>query len=556
MINFYLILFYFILSVKNTHEKTTKDYECVNLLSHKDFHEKLQTLRKYQIKDKNVQNKNKYVFSYFGSSGSNKRRILENLFNISSEKRNFINLGFQQKLDLWFGYDKNNNFNVVLDIDLLENKEFLDNYETIYNYEKLVDIIIESTNSVIISLSMEDIYKEIYDEKEKKDCAKNITNKKYLINLPTKIEILLNRLNQKSKNMNIYLIITDNKKLHSANVNKDIINHLKLKYNNLHIYLIKQSKMNVDLLQKNNINKYELLINNIEGSMKEMNTFKNFDIFNENFVYNIYVIEESYIKCLNYFDKIYYEYEKNIIMGNVIENYGELAENLIKSSLLLFHLLTFEQTGTKFKDTIFKKLMARFQTLIRKQILKQLLLLEISYINKGKDMILNKFYIKNDKDLLEKKDKIENLKNSLIKKFTFEINKLITKQFILDSSLNNTIKEFLYQFEEKLEKILNNYYDLNQSPLKKLFDKRKIREALNRKKKMFNPSLNMNLTLTSLIRKSGYGNFQSYFIYDLGILKFVLGVVNDRNTPEVQQQGDKIPFLKFQPKLNLKLNFK
>ncbi|CRH00894.1 conserved Plasmodium protein, unknown function [Plasmodium relictum] len=556
MINFYLILFYFILSVKNTHEKTTKKYECINLLSDQDYNDKLQTLKLYQIKDINIKNKNKYVFSYYGGSGSNKRRILEKIFNISPEKRNFINLGFHQKLDLWLGYDKNNNFNIVLDVDLLENEEFLDNYETIYNYEKLVNMIIESTNIVIIPIYIEDIYKEIYDKNEKKKFLENNTNKKYLFNLPKKVEMLLNRLNEKSKNMNIYFIIVDDEKLQSTSTRNDLIKHLKLKYNNLYIYLIKQSKISIDLLQNNNINKYELLINSIESAIKEMNTFKNFDFFNQKYVYNVYVIEESYIKVLNYFDKIYYEYEKEITMGSVIENYGTLSKDLIKNSLLLFHLLTFEQTGTKFKKTIFQKLLVRFQTLIRKQILKQLLLLETTYLNKGKYMMLNKYNISNGKDLIEKKDKIDHLKNSLIIKFTIEINKLINEQFKLYNNLNNTINEFLYRFEEKLDQILNSYYNLNQSPLKKLFDKRKLKEALKKKKKWFNPSLNMNLTLTSLVRKNGYGNLQSYFIYDLGILTFVLGIVNDRNTPEVQQQGDKIPFFKFQPKLNLKLNFK
>lgn len=81
------------------------------------------------------------------------------------------------------------------------------------------------------------------------------------------------------------------------------------------------------------------------------------------------------------------------------------------------------------------------------------------------------------------------------------------------------------------------------------------KNKLTRLVKWLSPSLNFNLTLTSLIRKSGYGNLQSYFIYDLGMLTLVFGLLNDRDTFDVQKNPGKVPFFKFQPKINLKLNF-
>lgn len=66
-----------------------------------------------------------------------------------------------------------------------------------------------------------------------------------------------------------------------------------------------------------------------------------------------------------------------------------------------------------------------------------------------------------------------------------------------------------------IDHTLNNYYELNKSPFKKIFEKKKNYQMNQKKKKKYIfPSINMNLTLTSLIRKSGLGNLQSYFVYD------------------------------------------
>ncbi|GAW81786.1 hypothetical protein, conserved [Plasmodium gonderi] len=580
MVNVFVFLVYLsFLCALNYQAKSTKKYEYINLLSTNDYTDKIQTLKKYSIKDNNAPIKNKYVFSCYGSSGHNKKKILEYLFNISTMKKNCINLGFQQKLDLWFGMDKYNNLNVVLDVDLLQNKEFSENIgNNIYNYEKLINFIVESTNSIIIPLLNDDICfiesinrgvenlteKQAYSVKNIEEKNENCT-----LVFPKKMEIFLNQLNEKGKNVHVYFVLMDDEgitKQEKKGWDKDInyehfVKELKKKYYNLkNIYLMKKNKINLDFLQKNNINKYTMFVNNLENVMKELNNFKNFCPFNENCVYNIYVIEESYNKTLNQFDKIFNAYEKEITQGNVIPNYGILSSDLIKNSLLFFHILTFEQTGTKFKDTIFEKLEQRFLSLIRKQIIKQLLLIEKQIINKGKNTILNKYYEKKDKDLISKDDKIKLLKNSLTAEFKEGINKLIPNEYFKKENdmFNNTmIEEYVDQFVEKVEQTLKNYYQLNQSPLKKLFEKKKIAHNMkDKRKKWFNPSLNLNLTLTSLVRKSGYGNLQSYFIYDLGMLTFVFGLLNDRDTPEVQQQGDKVPFFKFQPKVNLKINFK
>ncbi|SBT79681.1 conserved Plasmodium protein, unknown function [Plasmodium malariae] len=446
MINVYSILFYLIfICVQNSHEKTTKKYEYINLLSAKDYSDKLPILKKkYNIKDSGAQNekKNNYVFSFYGSTGYDKRKVLEHLFNIPCEKRNFINLGFHQKLDLWYGYDKNNNLNIVLDIDLLENKEFLDNNQTIYNYEKLVDLIVESTNSIIIPLSLDDIYIEKSYQKEngKKGESEQVSQRgsekqKDFSNLylPKKIENFLNQLNEKGKNMHIYFVLIgeSNKKMELNKLYNNFMIELKRNFNNLHnIYLMKQNKLNLSLLQKNNVNKCKLLINDMENALKQMNIFKNFSPFNQNCVYNIYVIEEAYNKTLNYFDDVYYGYEKIINMGNIIEDYGILFNNLIKNALFFFHILTLEQTGTTFKDTVLEKLRTRFVSLIRKQIVKQLLLLEKKIIKDGKEIVLNKQYVRRVKDLIGKGYKLENLKKSLIKKFNEEINKLVIYDYL------------------------------------------------------------------------------------------------------------------------------
>ncbi|ANQ09327.1 Uncharacterized protein PCOAH_00034380 [Plasmodium coatneyi] len=537
------------LCVQHFQAKSTKKYEYINLLSSKDYTDKIRELKKYSIQDKNAPVKNKYVFSCYGSSGYHKRKILENLFNISAERNNLINLGFKQKIDVWFGKDQNNNLNVVLDVDLLQNKEFYeDSVTTIYDFRKLINFIVESTNSVIVPLASEDIqYSHVQNNGKEENATERQTHsakkeqqeqkkKTGTFVLPKKVEIFLNQLNEKGKD------------------------ELKERYPNLkNIHLMKQNKVAISLLQKNNINKYTFFVNKLTNLIKEMNNFENFCPFNEKCVYNIYVIEESYNKTLNHFDEIIEEYEKEITQGKVIPNYGQLSSDLIKNLLLFFHMLTFEQTGTKFKDTILEKLQQRFLSLIRKQIVKQIVLIEKKIINKGKNAILNE-HAKRDKDLLgTKDDKIAELKKSLVNTFKEEVNKLIPAGYFNqenDIFSNSMITQFEEQFGEKIEQALHNYFQLNQSPLKKLFEKKKMaQEGLTKKNKWFNPSLNFNLTLTSLVRKSGYGNLQSYFIYDLGMLTFVFGLLNDRDTPEVQQQGDKVPFFKFQPKVNLKLNF-
>ncbi|SOV74782.1 conserved Plasmodium protein, unknown function [Plasmodium sp. gorilla clade G3] len=623
MIPFYFFFFLlaFICIKKSDEKKISEQYEYINLLSDKEYRNKLLALRKrtFNTKNTNLNNKNnnnnnnnnnsnnnsnnsnnsdnindiynkkKYVFSFYGACGYDKRKVLEKIFHISSEKDQLVNLGYHQRLGIWFGRDKDENLNMILDIDLLENKEFIEkNNETIYNYEKLIELILKTTNTVIIPLSDEDIQCEthvsnktnkIIDGKNKK-----CNNLKY--KLPVKIELFLNALNGKieeekkkneidyskrkhildNKKNNIYFIFLNNEKENKRNYtyNNNFIEEIKTRYNNLNFHFMNENKINLSLLQYNNLSECITLIDNIEHALKDMNTFKNFSDFNKTCVYNTYVIEESYIKTLNYFDKYFYIYEKNITMGKIINKYSILSNELIKNSLLLFNLLTFEQSGTKFKQLICEKLKKRFQMSIRRQILKQLLLLEKKYIEKGKDIILNKYYIKNDKELIgNEHNQLDILKTSLNNQIKQDIQTLIHKQFYNDAHFNNTINQFIYQFQDKLDHTLNNYYELNKSPFKKIFEKKKKLKLeennhINQKKNKTSifPSINMNLTLTSLIRKSGLGNLQSYFVYDLGLLTFVFGLLNDRDTPEVQQQGGHVPFFKFQPKINLKLNFK
>ncbi|SBS85244.1 conserved Plasmodium protein, unknown function [Plasmodium ovale] len=602
MIILYIIWAYFVfICAQYSHEKTARKYEYINLLADRDYKDKLRTLRRYTMKGKESQRENKsggedevknnYVFSFCGSSGRSKGKLLEHLFNIPSQKGNFVNMGFQQKLHLWFGYDMKGNFNVVLDMDLLENREFIGDRKTVYNYEKLVNLIIESTNSVIIPLSYDDMqmHGDLNEEghhgkgcNEKSHTSESVGINGYSlhISLPKKVEIFLRLLNEKGRDVHVYFVLIneDKEEMKKNKFDNNFVREIKSKFTNIkNVYLMKENKISLDLLQKNNINKYSHFVDKVEDVIKNMHVFRNFSPFNKKCVYNIYVIEESYNKTLNHFDKLYYEYEEQIAMGKVIKNYRILSNDLIRSALLFFHLLTLEQTGTNFKDTIIEKMQIRFKAQIQKQIVKQLLLLEKMYISQGKNSIIKKFYGKKSKDLVETSHEIELLTKSLMEKFKEDLRDLVpAKKFSQGDSLvaedadsdvdimSNIVHQFTNQFEERLEQTLRNYYQLNQSPLKRLFErKRKNAEEVvngtswgNKMKRWFNPSINMNLTLTSLVRKSGYGNLQSYFIYDLGILTLVFGLVNDRDTPEVQQQGDKVPFFKFQPKINLKINFK
>ncbi|ETB60872.1 hypothetical protein YYC_01838 [Plasmodium yoelii 17X] len=636
MINIYLILFYLVLiCAQNSYAKKIKKYEYINLLSDKDYTEKLNNLRKiYNTKDSNVGLKNKYIYSFYGASGYNKKKILENLFNIppitdtsnvtTSLDTNFINLGFKQKFDLWFGYDKNNNFNVVLNLDILENKEILDNgNKIIYNYERLINFILETTNSIIIPLSRDDIkLKKLFEKNEtsqehggegnekgmkndeskgiqndkskgiKNDKSKGIQNDKLgntyendnntdlktnsvIFNFPSKIELFLKCLNERKKNVHIYFVLledlNDDKSKQSQYIFSNFVTGIKNKFNNLNnIYLMKQNKIDLNMIQKNNVHKYKFLVDNVEKEITKMGSFKNFSKFNQKCVYNIYAIEEAYNKTLNHFDSIYFKYEQNIINGGVIKNYGYLSNELLKGALFFFHILTLNQTGIKLKNVIMEKLENIFKALIYKQMLKQLLNLQDIYLNKAKNIILNNNYIKSEKELIENKknNKIKYFKNILLKELKEDIKSLVypneeTDQNYATQNFDKLLNEFIKQFEEKLETIMNNYNELNKSPLKKMFEKKKNekkndennKNKLTRLAKWLNPSLNFNLTLTSLIRKSGYGNLQSYFIYDLGMLTLVFGLLNDRDTFDVQKNPGKVPFFKFQPKINLKLNF-
>ncbi|CDU18935.1 uncharacterized protein PY17X_1124700 [Plasmodium yoelii] len=661
MINIYLILFYLVLiCAQNSYAKKIKKYEYINLLSDKDYTEKLNNLRKiYNTKDSNVGLKNKYIYSFYGASGYNKKKILENLFNIppitdtsndtTSLDTNFINLGFKQKFDLWFGYDKNNNFNVVLNLDILENKEILDNgNKIIYNYERLINFILETTNSIIIPLSRDDIkLKKLFEKNEtsqehggegndkgmkndkskgmkndkskgmkndkskgmkndkskgmKNDKSKGIQNDKsgntyengksgntyengnntdlktnsVIFNFPSKIELFLKCLNERKKNVHIYFVLledlNDDKSKQSQYIFSNFVTGIKNKFNNLNnIYLMKQNKIDLNMIQKNNLHKYKFLVDNVEKEITKMGSFKNFSKFNQKCVYNIYAIEEAYNKTLNHFDSIYFKYEQNIINGGVIKNYGYLSNELLKGALFFFHILTLNQTGIKLKNVIMEKLENIFKALIYKQMLKQLLNLQDIYLNKAKNIILNNNYIKSEKELIENKknNKIKYFKNILLKELKEDIKSLVypneeTDQNYATQNFDKSLNEFVKQFEEKLETIMNNYNELNKSPLKKMFEKKKNekkndennKNKLTRLVKWLSPSLNFNLTLTSLIRKSGYGNLQSYFIYDLGMLTLVFGLLNDRDTFDVQKNPGKVPFFKFQPKINLKLNF-
>ncbi|KEG02645.1 conserved Plasmodium protein, unknown function [Plasmodium vinckei vinckei] len=614
MINIYLILFYLVfICAQNSYAKKIKKYEYINLLSNKDYKEKLNNLRKiYNTKDNNVDLKNKYIYSFYGTSGYNKKKLLESLFNIPAttdtsngttpSNTNFINLGLQQKFDLWFGHDINNNFNVVLNLDLLENQEILDNgNKVIYNYERLINFILETTNSIIIPLSKDDIKLENLFEKNEtsqyrgagneaklqsdkwegiQNENKNFNNTYGLNNdlkkdsvtfkFPPKIELFLKYLNERKKNVHIYFVLlddfNDNKNKTSQYIFSNFVTGIKNKFNNLNnIHLMKQNKIDLNMIQKNNVYKHKFLIDNVEKEIIKMSSFKNFSDFNQKCVYNIYAIEEAYNKTLSHFDSIYFEYEQNIINGGVIKNYGYLSNELLKGALFFFHILTFNQTGIKLKNVIMEKLENIFVALIHKQILKQLLNLQDIYLNKAKNIILNNKSIENEKDLIENKknNKIKYFKNMLLKEFKQDIKNLVyqneeTNKNSVTNNFDKSLNEFIKQFEEKLETVMNNYNELNKSPLKKLFEKKKNETNQSNANKLINwlnPSLNFNLTLTSLIRKSGYGNLQSYFIYDLGMLTFVFGLVNDRDTYDVQKNPGKVPFFKFQPKINLKLNF-
>lgn len=559
--------------------------------------------------------KNKYIYSFYGTSGYTKKKLLESLFNIPAItdtsnattplSTNFINLGFQQKFDLWFGYDMNDNFNVVLNLDILENKEILDNAnKIIYNYERLINFILETTNSIIIPLSREDIkFENLFEKSEtskehrgagnetklKSDKFEGIQNENnkldntyetnnnidlkknsVIFNFPPKIELFLKYLNERKKNVHIYFVLledfNDNKSKRSQYIFSNFVTGIKNKFNNLNnIYLMKQNKIDLNMIQKNNVYKYKFLVDNVEKEIIKMGSFKNFSKFNQKCVYNIYAIEEAYNKTLNHFDSIYFEYEQNIINGGVIKNYGYLSNELLKGALFFFHILTFNQTGIKLKNVIMEKLENIFKALIHKQILKQLLNLQDIYLNKAKNIVLSNNYIESEKELIENKknNKIKHFKNILLKEFKEDIKNLVYQNEETDKNdatqnFDKSLNEFVKQFEEKLETIINNYNELNKRPLKKLFEKKKNennKNSTNKWIKWLNPSLNFNLTLTSLIRKSGYGNFQSYFIYDLGILTLVFGLVNDRGTFDVQKNPGKVPFFKFQPKINLKLNF-
>lgn len=605
MIPFYFFFFLlaFICIKKSDERKIGEQYEYINLLSDKEYRNKLVALRKRTFNTKNtkinnnnnnisnsngnkvndIYNKKNYVFCFYGACGYDKRNVLEKIFHITLEKDQLINLGYNQRLGIWFGKDKDENLNMILDIDLLENKEFIEkNNETIYNYEKLIETILKTTNTIIIPLLYEDIQcvTHVLNKNNKITDGKNKEYNNLKYKLPIKIELFLNELNRKieeekkknendysngkdildKKKNNVYFIFLNNEKENKRNYtyNNNFIQEIKLRYNNLNFYFMNEKEINLSLLKSNNISECIILMDNIEHALKDMSTFKNFSDFNKTCVYNTYVIEESYIKTLNYFDKYFYTYEKNITMGKIINKYNILSNELIKNSLLLFNLLTLEQSGTKFKQIIFEKLKNRFQMSIRRQILKQLLLLEKKYIEKGKHIILNKYYIKNDKELINNEhNQLHILKKTLNSQIKQDIQTLIHKQFYNEPHFNNTINQFIYQLEDKLDHTLNNYYELNKSPFKKIFEKKKNYQMNQKKKKKYIfPSINMNLTLTSLIRKSGLGNLQSYFVYDLGFLTFVFGLLNDRDTPEVQQQGAHVPFFKFQPKINLKLNFK
>lgn len=539
-----------------------KRYEYIDLVSNRYNKENLEKIKNWSHLKENL--KNKYVFTYYGSSGSNKREFFKRLFDISNDNREFINLGFKQKIDLWHGNDKQKNTYFIIDVDLIENMEILDNERedfdskkwglTIYNLDKLVDFIIGVTNSILVPLEKRDIQMETknksfsdYSAKEniiKKECSEFF--------LPRKIEIFLEKLNNRRKNVIIYFILLE--QIEGAFFLK-FLNYAKKKYKNLKIYIVRHDKLNMNLLHKQNQNKYNYLLDNIKSLIKEIKLFKNLDSYNNKCVYNFYVIEEAYTKSINYFNHIYDVYEKQIVEGNVIPDYGLLSYNLIINSLKFFNLLTFEQTGTALKKDMIKKLTTIFLNLVKKQILKQLLLLETIYVNKGKDMILQDEFYKKSKALLNNHERIVDLKNKLASEMKKQIQNITNNTFIIDSFFENVMEEFVNQCEEKIEEAIKNCCNLNQSPLKKLFDKKKLKEAIYKKMKTFNPSLNMNLTLTSLIRKRGYGNLQSYLVYDLGLLTFVFGFLNDRDSPDILQHSKEVPFFKFQPKINIKVDW-
>ena len=117
-------------------------------------------------------------------------------------------------------------------------------------------------------------------------------------------------------------------------------------------------------------------------------------------------------------------------------------------------------------------------------------------------------------------------------------------------SLSFRSSKAVQEMDGKLNNALMTFLD---SPAAKIKSLQKVKQAVSKKKKPTEGSIDIALDLVAMIRPDGFGNLQGFAGYQLGPHSVTVGVHNDADDPGVISQfgGVRPPFLGVQPKLKL-----
>lgn len=259
-----------------------------------------------------------------------------------------------------------------------------------------------------------------------------------------------------------------------------------------------------------------------------------------------YIYESAYLRQIQSATNRFTSWKNRIARGLTIDKYGVTATTLYKRTLSLYDRETLSISGistSNNRNRYFKR--QKLEKYLSRTI-QELYYQQIDLIDKLSLQSFQSTLIQSQKKT-KKQDKEYDENAAMIRSTMFAYDTQLSNMEIPTLNLFKT--KHIQTFEAKLYNTLSTIDDTNQSQLMKLDN---IQSKSNKSKGPKDKSINVGVSLVSMIRPDGFGNMQGFVGYNLGPHSVTVGYHNDADAPETISQfgGVKPPLLRIQPKLN------
>lgn len=262
-----------------------------------------------------------------------------------------------------------------------------------------------------------------------------------------------------------------------------------------------------------------------------------------------YTCESAYFRQIQLSTNRFTSWKNRIARGLSIDKYGLAATTLLKRSLAGYDRETLSTVGLSSTSQ-----QCRFNLRLKLEknlgrTIQELYYQQMEFIEKMSLQQFQSTLVRNNKKKTTSSNKEYDNNAAAIRAAVFAYDTIVSNLEIPTLNLYKT--KHIQTFESKLYNTLSSIEETTPSQLMKL-DTIGKKSAKSQTKAPKDKSVNVGVSLVSMIRPDGFGNMQGFVGYNLGPHSCTVGYHNDADAPETISSfgGVKPPLLRIQPKLN------